>query len=144
MQGDGRGTVQWRAHREGVHAAESAGPRSRTSCIRPNFPRWTAIAPSRTGRSSRSRGRIERNGVKGSCGSQTAAERWERPRDDRSRGGISVNLKQGCIDLRPPPRRPYIDAPGGPCWAPAATRSEEHTSELQSQFHLVCRLLLEK
>src|SRR5689334_23607800 len=23
-------------------------------------------------------------------------------------------------------------------------RSEEHTSELQSQFHLVCRLLLEK
>src|SRR5689334_23983617 len=26
----------------------------------------------------------------------------------------------------------------------ARTRSEEHTSELQSQFHLVCRLLLEK
>src|SRR5689334_24614691 len=26
----------------------------------------------------------------------------------------------------------------------AAARSEEHTSELQSQFHLVCRLLLEK
>src|SRR6266478_10070170 len=25
-----------------------------------------------------------------------------------------------------------------------AHRSEEHTSELQSQFHLVCRLLLEK
>src|SRR6266568_8804434 len=51
-----------------------------------------------------------------------------------------------------------------PIWAPRATtvptacpryrsprrpvartaRSEEHTSELQSQFHLVCRLLLEK
>src|SRR5438309_8429814 len=29
---------------------------------------------------------------------------------------------------------------GGQVW----TRSEEHTSELQSQFHLVCRLLLEK
>src|SRR5438309_8093814 len=28
-----------------------------------------------------------------------------------------------------------------PCARP---RSEEHTSELQSQFHLVCRLLLEK
>src|SRR5689334_23705089 len=27
---------------------------------------------------------------------------------------------------------------------PLALRSEEHTSELQSQFHLVCRLLLEK
>src|SRR5689334_24206313 len=26
----------------------------------------------------------------------------------------------------------------------APDRSEEHTSELQSQFHLVCRLLLEK
>src|SRR5689334_23626535 len=26
----------------------------------------------------------------------------------------------------------------------SAERSEEHTSELQSQFHLVCRLLLEK
>src|SRR5689334_23533921 len=26
----------------------------------------------------------------------------------------------------------------------AILRSEEHTSELQSQFHLVCRLLLEK
>src|SRR3989338_9324526 len=27
---------------------------------------------------------------------------------------------------------------------PHKRRSEEHTSELQSQFHLVCRLLLEK
>src|SRR5689334_24708495 len=27
---------------------------------------------------------------------------------------------------------------------PDQGRSEEHTSELQSQFHLVCRLLLEK
>src|SRR5689334_24782268 len=27
---------------------------------------------------------------------------------------------------------------------PVPIRSEEHTSELQTQFHLVCRLLLEK
>src|SRR2546422_8438416 len=27
---------------------------------------------------------------------------------------------------------------------PVTTRSEEHTSELQSRLHLVCRLLLEK
>src|SRR2546422_2682858 len=27
---------------------------------------------------------------------------------------------------------------------PGGTRSEEHTSELQSRLHLVCRLLLEK
>src|ERR1039458_9702837 len=30
------------------------------------------------------------------------------------------------------------------CCVPGATRSEEHTSELQSLRHLVCRLLLEK
>src|SRR5689334_23855974 len=35
-------------------------------------------------------------------------------------------------------RAPRDTALGG------AHRSEEHTSELQSQFHLVCRLLLEK
>src|SRR2546429_2238901 len=28
--------------------------------------------------------------------------------------------------------------------SPTETRSEEHTSELQSRLHLVCRLLLEK
>src|SRR5689334_23846298 len=35
----------------------------------------------------------------------------------------------------------------GRCWSiprGGFGRSEEHTSELQSQFHLVCRLLLEK
>src|SRR5438309_3034110 len=35
-----------------------------------------------------------------------------------------------------------IDVPAAQL--PSAKRSEEHTSELQSQFHLVCRLLLEK
>src|SRR2546422_3032798 len=29
-------------------------------------------------------------------------------------------------------------------WGTSVTRSEEHTSELQSRLHLVCRLLLEK
>src|SRR5258708_21851703 len=38
--------------------------------------------------------------------------------------------------------RPAIRKPGGR--APARRRSEEHTSELQSPDHLVCRLLLEK
>src|SRR5690625_6968030 len=32
----------------------------------------------------------------------------------------------------------------GRAWAIANQRSEEHTSELQSRGHLVCRLLLEK
>src|SRR5688572_31531128 len=31
-----------------------------------------------------------------------------------------------------------------PPWTASAGRSEEHTSELQSQSYLVCRLLLEK
>src|SRR5438309_10844684 len=33
---------------------------------------------------------------------------------------------------------------GCPVLCSVPWRSEEHTSELQSQFHLVCRLLLEK
>src|SRR5689334_24510282 len=33
---------------------------------------------------------------------------------------------------------------GTVCLGSPKPRSEEHTSELQSQFHLVCRLLLEK
>src|SRR5439155_19664586 len=36
------------------------------------------------------------------------------------------------------------DRPGRGRWNIGRTRSEEHTSELQSRGHLVCRLLLEK
>src|SRR5687768_17937346 len=32
----------------------------------------------------------------------------------------------------------------GITWTETSSRSEEHTSELQSRLHLVCRLLLEK
>src|SRR2546429_2965361 len=35
-------------------------------------------------------------------------------------------------------------APAATAWTPHPARSEEHTSELQSRLHLVCRLLLEK
>src|SRR5689334_24134448 len=49
-----------------------------------------------------------------------------------------VALERLAVVRRVPPAR----------WATAVAalldRSEEHTSELQSQFHLVCRLLLEK
>src|SRR6516164_3242423 len=44
--------------------------------------------------------------------------------------------RRGHAGRHRPPRRP-LGGGGG-------VRSEEHTSELQSQFHLVCRLLLEK
>src|SRR2546422_7545370 len=40
------------------------------------------------------------------------------------------NEKSACIGVHP--------------WLNPAVRSEEHTSELQSRLHLVCRLLLEK
>src|SRR5690625_6169480 len=44
--------------------------------------------------------------------------------------------------LRLPQSHPVQVAVGDP--APHHVRSEEHTSELQSRGHLVCRLLLEK
>src|SRR2546430_11328067 len=46
----------------------------------------------------------------------------------------------------PASRRPLVPSPktGFPARAGVEKRSEEHTSELQSQSNLVCRLLLEK
>src|SRR5438876_5887517 len=44
--------------------------------------------------------------------------------------------------LRGGTRRGIVKKPA-PSWLPSR-RSEEHTSELQSPVHLVCRLLLEK
>src|SRR5712691_12954341 len=51
----------------------------------------------------------------------------ERPRAEASVGGASATVMTGAWSA---PR--------------SAERSEEHTSELQSQSNLVCRLLLEK
>src|SRR2546422_4925678 len=42
-----------------------------------------------------------------------------------------------------PARAPALQRLAG-AWDAGAIRSEEHTSELQSRLHLVCRLLLEK
>src|SRR2546430_13547740 len=44
----------------------------------------------------------------------------------------------------PQPRRPQAAGPAEHPRRAAGVRSEEHTSELQSQSNLVCRLLLEK
>src|SRR5437899_8435626 len=41
-------------------------------------------------------------------------------------------------------RRPYLGGRASSYQHPGTGRSEEHTSELQSLRHLVCRLLLEK
>src|SRR5437868_7546845 len=55
-------------------------------------------------------------------------------------GGARTLRRPGRERVRPPWRRKRRDG-GGLCGRP---RSEEHTSELQSRFDLVCRLLLEK
>src|SRR5688572_31866907 len=62
-------------------------------------------------------------------------------------GGARAGAR-GAQGAPPPPRQPHrgqaaADEPAGP-GRRRAPRSEEHTSELQSQSNLVCRLLLEK
>src|SRR2546422_6687866 len=56
--------------------------------------------------------------------------------------GIHPNLGPGLEGL------PFVQVSGGFTignnGSPSNPRSEEHTSELQSRLHLVCRLLLEK
>src|SRR5258708_23043695 len=66
------------------------------------------------------------------------AQRWE--------GEVGLGNRSGIPHLTP-----TLSAPGGGEGVELATRalaipgrSEEHTSELQSPDHLVCRLLLEK
>src|SRR5207249_8617285 len=59
---------------------------------------------------------------------------------DRADGLLIVSL------VPPPEELARLEAAHVPCIlvdAPSSVRSEEHTSELQSRFDLVCRLLLE-
>src|SRR5689334_10995150 len=56
--------------------------------------------------------------------------------------GLAHIGKKVVITSREPSLGPVFGMKGGA--AGGGLRSEEHTSELQSQFHLVCRLLLEK
>src|SRR3989449_6381910 len=58
-----------------------------------------------------------------------------RSRADRATRGIEHHVEATGLRLE---RGPLV--PGRIC----GSRSEEHTSELQSRLHLVCRLLLEK
>src|SRR5207249_4816624 len=85
------------------------------------------------------------------------------------RDWCSPRWRCGCTIRRAAPRTPLEESPPAPTpfhwavppappmprwfatvptssrsWATPPTRSEEHTSELQSRFDLVCRLLLEK
>src|SRR3712207_8523992 len=59
---------------------------------------------------------------------------------------ISPAPPRPCPSSLSRPRPPRAGSRGrpSPSSRPRATRSEEHTSELQSRQYLVCRLLLEK
>src|SRR5207248_11804780 len=68
----------------------------------------------------------------------------------RRRGARSAPVPGGAPDVGPAPRalcpglKPPARAPAPGKILPRTGRSEEHTSELQSPYDLVCRLLLEK
>src|SRR2546429_848185 len=70
-----------------------------------------------------------------------------------SRTPVGDKCSYRCAPIFPSPLASVsISITGWPCacrsvasaFSSAPTRSEEHTSELQSRLHLVCRLLLEK
>src|SRR5205814_7506747 len=75
------------------------------------------VARSRARRSNTHRASADR------CGQAGAASTSRRPLRNRERNAAAKSFDRNCAGAR---------------------RSEEHTSELQSLRHLVCRLLLEK
>src|SRR2546422_6209152 len=74
------------------------------------------------------------------------------PRGRRAGGGGAAHVthangtlvRLGAAADVPRPVHGAPREPRGAPWTGRGTRSEEHTSELQSRLHLVCRLLLEK
>src|SRR5205085_5207252 len=75
------------------------------------------------------------------CAHGRAAARAQRRRGDRRRPAPR-RWRRGAPPARPRPRRGRWAR--RPLHGGGQGRSEEHTSELQSQSNLVCRLLLEK
>src|SRR5689334_23744145 len=59
-------------------------------------------------------------------------------------GRVGVGRLSVTVAQVPEPADPGQSGSARPMQPMTRQRSEEHTSELQSQFHLVCRLLLEK
>src|SRR5699024_11681780 len=59
--------------------------------------------------------------------------------------GVETKLRGKTLSFKHPERERFIRANKlGADYEREGLRSEEHTSELQSRFELVCRLLLEK
>src|SRR5690606_40754263 len=95
----------------------------------PPSPAFSPLHPFPTRRSSDLAARASRD-------SSTATAR-RRPHPS-ARGAPSSPTADRGTAVRTPPR------PAGHIGRSSYTRSEEHTSELQSRENLVCRLLLEK
>src|SRR5687768_18146904 len=68
---------------------------------------------------------------------------WSKRRGEGAKGRRGERKTLNAVPAAPSPLPPF---PPSPLLFPTAKspRSEEHTSELQSRLHLVCRLLLEK
>src|SRR5690625_6607530 len=82
----------------------------------------------------RGRGLARGRWITGRSGARCRRGGWTHRGDTGGRGG--GGRRSGI--RRWPPADPSSPSDGG------SSRSEEHTSELQSRGHLVCRLLLEK
>src|SRR5689334_12671514 len=101
--------------------------------------------PGRLDRQDQRHRRVERE--IGDLGKKRLAEIVRKAHEQRADGGAAeashpTDDHHGKGDRQHLEVQAGIDAEEGA--ADHAARSEEHTSELQSQFHLVCRLLLEK
>src|SRR2546427_10977275 len=77
------------------------------------------------------------------AGSRITTMAWTKPGIDSPRMAALRAKKSSTLSWRTADRTP-TGMPIRTATAIAITRSEEHTSELQSQSNLVCRLLLEK
>src|SRR5205085_9854666 len=70
------------------------------------------------------------------------------PRWSSGSGSVTIATCSSTTSLPPngscPAAAPCASTASSPKCGPGTSRSEEHTSELQSQSNLVCRLLLEK
>src|SRR3989442_8813956 len=116
-----------------ARAAASGSPRCRTS------PRSPPACERQAGRLIASRRR--RRGATGR--SRSPIPTASRSRSSRSRAAdaaLRYRGHAGAADVR----GRLIAVPRPPAAGSQPGRSEEHTSELQSRPHLVCRLLLEK
>src|SRR2546430_279238 len=115
--------------------------------------RWTPARDSRASDSANARAFYLALGdliLTPSCSAPSRGEiSWAAARDrPGARGGRPASAARARSLPRSPDRpAPRARAPRTAIWRPRAAaraRSEEHTSELQSQSNLVCRLLLEK